>query len=168
MNIKKLLLIILVVGLLGTGAYYGFKSITRVSEIRSLDYEYTSGWGSGHKVYSIRCDGKCTETIKCNDKCIATVKTDKMQEEATHELSRETMDKLTDIFSKYCVKFWNGFDKKRDMMDGNSFELKMTIQNGKVIKAKGSMSFPINFNKVAKEMDNVFQEEFKEEMKTDD
>ncbi len=157
MNIKKLLLIILIIGVVIGVGYVILQNVSEVTDIKNLDFEYIDSLGNNHKHYK----------IECNKKCVATIKTDKIKDELSHEIDKKTINKLVEICNRYYVRLWNGFNESRSNTNVGSFSFKMTIQDNKEIEAKGYMKYPLYFTKAIQAMDKVFEEEFKEDIKTD-
>ena len=67
------------------------------------------------------------------------------------------LDELSDIVFRHRLDRWNGFDKvDRRVLDGRSFRLYITLQNGKTITADGSNKFPDGYTEAKTELCDIF------------
>jgi hypothetical protein len=59
--------------------------------------------------------------------------------------------------NEHEVARWNGFDKNnRNVLDGNSFTLSVTMENGKDIHAHGYMKWPKGYQETKAALDGFF------------
>lgn len=73
------------------------------------------------------------------------------------EVDEEILNKLEDIINTNKVNKWDGFNKTdKNVMDGESFNLTITYEDGKVVNASGYMIFPKRYNTVSREIDKLF------------
>ncbi len=128
------------------------KEKEKIESISSLSFYYTNG-------YAINSDIRYE--IDCKDKCIAIVKPyGKSDDEKIEvEINKETLNEIIDVLNKYDVIKWNGFSKSdHDVLDGDSFSMHFTYNDGKRVSASGYMMWPENYREVQKELDSIFKE----------
>ena len=61
-------------------------------------------------------------------------------------IDKSKLKELAKIINDNNIYEWNGFDKKSNVTDGYSFELKVYYENGEVIIANGYQEYPDNYN----------------------
>lgn len=129
------------------------KSIKKVeiSSIKSFKYFYSNG-------YAINANTEYTLEYKDNN-YIVTIKPNGVPEEdkKEFEVDKEFASKIEEIFKKYDVGYWNGFDKiDSRVLDGDSFSFSVTFENEDEIYASGYMVWPKNYREVKEELNNLF------------
>lgn len=93
-------------------------------------------------------------------KYIARVKPNGKSEEETieKEITKKQIKKIEEIIKKYEVYKWDGFNKSDPyVLDGNSFNMSITLKEGKIVSASGYMKYPNNYREVKNELDNFFE-----------
>ena len=122
-----------------------------ISEIKRLSFSYSTGYMVNAYVrYEVEYE---------ENKYIARIKPNNMAEEELLEtkLDKKTIDKIESILKEYNVSKWNGFDKvDKDVLDGNTFSISITMANEKQITASGYMKYPENYGEVKTALDNIF------------
>ena len=65
--------------------------------------------------------------------------------------------KMLDIFNKYGILSWDGFDgdRPRGVLDGKTFRLTATVNGGREINARGDQRFPKNYYEFIHELDKL-------------
>ncbi|MBR5657925.1 MAG: hypothetical protein IKX10_00835 [Lachnospiraceae bacterium] len=77
--------------------------------------------------------------------------------QGTYGLDEETASKITELYDKYELSKWNGFDEKSTITDGGGFELKITFKNGEALRAKGYSKYPDGYPDFYKELEEIFR-----------
>lgn len=73
-----------------------------------------------------------------------------------YPVAAETLDKARTILENYNVASWAGFcGKDPDVLDGYSMRFQAEFVDGSRIEAFGENNFPINFNEVFSELDDL-------------
>ena len=101
--------------------------------------------------------------IECDKKCVATVKPAGIRDEdaKTFELDNRTVQKINNIFDKYHINRWDGFDKNDpNVLDGTGFTFSLQIDDKKTITASGYMKFPDHYNDVINELSDILEKDF--------
>ena len=73
-----------------------------------------------------------------------------------HSISDEQVEELIDVFNKYEVWRWNGFNK--DTIGEGSFSFILFVQDGITIEAEGHGIYPENFWEVIQELNRILDE----------
>ncbi len=97
--------------------------------------------------------------IECTNKCIAKIKPNGKNYDEVKEFYITDSDvvKLEKILNKYNVIGWDGFSEMdSDVLDGNSFSMEISLEEGKTIIASGYMKYPENYKTVTNEIDKLF------------
>ena len=98
-------------------------------------------------------------------KYIATIKPNGISEEEAKkiEIDENTIEKVINVLNKYKIYHWNNFNKSdKHVLDGNSFSFSLTTKDNKTIDASGYMMWPSNYRNVRDELDEIFNELYKE------
>lgn len=122
-----------------------------ISNIKEMRFTYTTGnYVNANVLYEIKCH---------NNNCTATIKPSGIPEEESikKEINKNIMNKIEKLLNKYKISKWNNFDKSdKNVLDGNSFYISITMENNKTITANGYMKWPKNYAKVKNELDEMF------------
>ena len=153
--VKKLLLFIIIVGVIGSVSYYyiipALNKPVEVDDISNFSFSYSTGYEMNAYVsYTVECS---------SDKCIAKVKLNDVEEdEAVYkDVDQAFLDKIKEIITTNHVEKWNGFNKSnKRFSDGNSFSLKVMMKNKQKIEAYGYMKWPNNYGTVLEQFDSLF------------
>lgn len=130
---------------------FGCRRTSVIGHLTSFSFSYSTGNMMDASVcYTLKAeDGTVTITIKPDrvpDEQAVTVTAD---EAAVRELER--------ILNEHEVAHWNGFNKNnRNVLDGNSFTLSVTMENGKDIHAHGYMKWPKGYQETKAALDGFF------------
>lgn len=74
-------------------------------------------------------------------------------------VEEDILKKLGEIAGKYRLDRWNGFDKsKKQVKDGNTFSLSITLADGNTISAHGSNRFPDGYSDAKQEICELFED----------
>lgn len=74
------------------------------------------------------------------------------------EIDSSVMKQLQEIVDKYELSKWDGFNKSDDnIMDGDSFSLTITYENGEEIKVSGYMKYPKRYDEVRSELRGIIE-----------
>lgn len=88
------------------------------------------------------------------------------------EVDPSVMSQLQDIVDEHNIYKWNGFDKHdEDIMDGSSFKLEITYENGDDIEAYGYEKFPKGYDDAHTELVEFLEdlvEEYAEDEEDDE
>ena len=153
----KKYIICIIIGIILLAALFIFletlnKKNVEMKGIKSMRFTYTKGYmANAYVIYEIEYkDGKYISKIKPYGVS--------EEETITKEVDIKFISKMQEIFNKYEVYKWNGFNKNnKDVLDGDSFSFNLsTIDNGD-ITAHGYMSWPKNYSEVKSELDNLFE-----------
>ena len=64
-------------------------------------------------------------------------------------IEEPVLTQLGEMVGIYHIDLWDGFDKsRRDVLDGSSFSLEVTLADGSTICARGNNSFPQQYSEV--------------------
>ena len=131
------------------------KEVT-ISDLQYMRFHYTRGYAMNADVsYEINCDnGNCTAIYKpygvSNDNAMKK------------SVDSEFLKKIENLFQKYEVGRWNGFNgNNKYVLDGDSFGLYVIMNDGSRVEASGYMKWPRNYSDVCNELDFIFEELFK-------
>ena len=145
-----ILLFVLFIGVLFI--FYFFNILkTPVQEVKSFYFHYTMG---------MAYDANVIYEVDCKKTCIAKYKPYGVHEEdvSFQKVDQAFMDQLQDIFNRYQVFNWDGFQKSdKYVLDGDSFSFSMETKDGRTIHASGYMKYPKYYSEVTKELDVLFQ-----------
>lgn len=122
-----------------------------VSNIENLRFFYTKG-------YMINSD-ICYE-LDCKDKCILTYKAYgvSFNDAKKYKVSSNNVLEIENILNKYQVFKWNGFHSNdKNVLDGDSFSMYITMKNGNKIESSGYMKWPKDYGEVKKELEAIFE-----------
>ena len=158
---KKYIIIIVIVLLLISSLIYFLcnkkNEKVKINSISSFSFFYTQG-------YAMNSDIRYE--IDCKDDCIAIIKPyGKSDEEAKEvKLDDAMISKIIDLFNKYDVIKWNGFNKSDSgVLDGDSFSFYLTYDVDKKVSSSGYMRWPDNYKELRDELDNIFNSLMEEE-----
>ena len=132
----------------------------KIENTKSLRFTYTVG-------YFINADIVYELNLQDN-KYIAYHKIVgvKEEEKLKKEINKDIVLEIENILKKYKVYKWNGFNKSdKNVLDGNSFYFTYTNGNNENIHASGSMMYPSNYRDFKADIDTLFEDLFKEEIK---
>ena len=120
----------------------------KIEGIKEMTFNRITGMSYDDIIsYSIRCNDECNFEYYKGEKIVKKVAVD-----------NNKMKELEDIFNKYNVSSWNGFEEDdKDVLDGSSFGFSVYMENGHNIIASGYASFPDNYYDVVREIENLFQ-----------
>lgn len=96
---------------------------------------------------------------KTNDKYVASIKPNGISEDdiLKVDVNKDFIDRIQSIMEKYNVNKWNSFNKSDPyVLDGNSFSLSLSYEDGTDIDASGYMKYPKNYSEVKSELDSLF------------
>ena len=127
------------------------KSI-EIENIKYLHFGYSTGNMINANVsYDLSYkDGKYIARIKPNGKSEEEIK--------EKQITKKEVKKIEEIIKKYEVYKWDGFNKSDPyVLDGNSFNLSITLKEGSIISASGYMKYPKNYSEVKNELDDIFE-----------
>ena len=126
------------------------EELKKINNISHFSFYYSQG-------YAINSDIKYY--IDCEESCIAKIKPYGIDDEDIKEVEvdNDFINKVIDVFDKYEVIKWDGFDRyDKDVLDGNSFSFNLTTNDGTNIHASGYMEWPDNYKEVREELNNLF------------
>ena len=131
----------------------------KVEELEASNIKsFYFGYGGG---LSLRDSDVNYELNFEDNKYIAKVKPSGVAEEnkLVVEVSKDVVEKLSEIFKKYKVNKWDGFNKsQQNVMDGSSFSLTIRLIDDKSIHASGYMKWPKNYSDVRDEINELFMD----------
>lgn len=155
MKIKYIVLIgiilLLVLGVLFI-LVHNKKVKEKIESISSFSFFYTNG-------YAINSDIRYE--IDCKKECIAIIKQYGKDEDEKVEakIDDETLNKIVEVLNRFDVLKWDRFSKSdKNVLDGDSFSMHFTYNDGKRVSANGYMVWPANYRNVRDELDNIFKE----------
>ncbi len=137
---KKILIVVVIIliilGIVGLILMLGKnkdKEDIKEKEIESFEYEY--GGGTAYKNYKIYViDGKTY---------ISSNGVNQMMEK---EIDNSVLNDISKIVRENEIDKWDGFNERdENIMDGNSFSLKIKYADGEEINAYGYMKYPENY-----------------------
>ena len=148
----KLLLILSILIVIGFIIFiFCFKNkIVEIDEFKYFEFGYSNGYAMNSNILY---------RVDCNDKCIAKIKPYGVEDSDAFivELNDNEVSKIISILKKYNVSSWNGFNKtNKNVLDGDSFHMYLSMKNGDYISASGYMKWPNNYSDVRGELDNLF------------
>ena len=111
-----------------------------VTKICSLYYS-----SSGGVLYRLICDDECTVSFT-------------NEEAKTYPVSDEQKKELIDLFNKYKIWKWSGFDKCDYNAEGDDFVFVLDVQDGKEINATGYGMYPMYYEEVTREMIRILNQ----------
>ena len=115
--------------------HFGYSTGTMINAYVSYDLSYKDG----KYIVKIKPNGKSEEEVK------------------EREITKKEVKKIEEIVEKYEVYKWDGFNKSDpNVLDGNSFNMSITLKEGKIISASGYMKYPNNYREVKDELDDLF------------
>lgn len=124
----------------------------KIGMIKSFYYTYTQGYMVDAYVrYEVRYE---------KNKYVAKIKPYGIPEDklVTIEIDDSFLKKLEELLEKYQVGSWNGFhENDKNVMDGDSFSLSITMEDEQEISASGYMRWPKNYREFSKEVDALFE-----------
>jgi len=125
------------------------KKDIKIENIKKLEFRVAESRSyNGNIEYKLKCTDKCTVYIKPYN-----VSEDDAQEV---ELTKEQVKEIEDLLNKYHVGRWDGFNgHNRNVLDGRSFSLSITLKSGENISAHGYMKYPRNYNAVVNGLDEI-------------
>jgi len=73
-------------------------------------------------------------------------------------IDEPVLEQLGEIAGKYRIDKWNGFDKsKKNVADGSSFTLSVTLTKGSTISAHGNNAFPDGYSDAKSVINALFE-----------
>lgn len=124
-----------------------------VSDITSFSYSESGGMTANY--------GFDYQAATLNGSELITVRPFDCPPEETVSFEPDTpvLSRLRAIVEKYGMAEWNGFDRTNsNALDGHSFSIKVEMDNGESISARGYMSWPKNFAEATDEIEALFTE----------
>ena len=122
-----------------------------ISSIKSFSFSYSVGYAMNSYVrYNMELiDNKYKVIIKPNG-----IPDDDALEV---EVDKRVMLDVEEVLKKYKVNLWDGFQKSdKNVLDGDSFSLSVSMIDGGSISAHGYMKWPNNYGNVKGEIDSIF------------
>ena len=153
---KNFIIFLLVAAVIGAACFYAWPIVkkmgrVKISDINYFEYTYTVGYEKDSNVaYKIECNS--------NNTCTATVKLKGMaqEDEIVQLVDDHFMTKLEHILIDHNVGDWNGFYKiNKRILDGDSFTMKVKMNNNKKIEAHGYMSWTNHYGEAKDEIDKL-------------
>ncbi|MBQ2955244.1 MAG: hypothetical protein IJE08_02160 [Clostridia bacterium] len=144
-------IISMLAGLFGLKVYSSQSPPTQANS-RVDSFSYSHSGSSTYEIYSY-------EVKKDEETGERTVYYDLYCELITHSLpaDEELMQQLSAVIDEYSLRKWDGFNRINSMVtDGSGFSLKVLLEDGTGISARGSNSFPDGFGEAAEAIDNLF------------
>lgn len=127
-----------------------FKSYT-FTTITDLSFHYTNG-------YAMYADVEYT--LKSNDNVYTvTIKPDGVADENTDTfvVDESFVQEVTKLLSTYHVEKWYNYRKSnKHVLDGDSFDLHISNENGDHLSAQGYEKWPKNYREVKEGLDKLF------------
>lgn len=118
-----------------------------------------------HRDGTIGMDTYTYDVTKEDDKFILSYRDLRVRnfDYLTHEIGQDILNALHDIYVKYEVYKWDGFDKRdTQMCDGSGFSMSIGFADGKGIRASGMNCFPDGIYDFREEVKAVFAPVVKE------
>ena len=123
-----------------------------ITEIKEFRYRSNS---------SMMYNGDVVYELQCQDtECFAYYKPSGTDDKDKYKYSVDTefCEKLEELLEKYDVGSWDGFDKvDRDILDGSSFSLSITMKNGDSINASGYMKYPKHYRDFVVDLAKLYE-----------
>ncbi len=155
MKNRLVIIIIVIIVLLVLLLLYIFNGkVFKKVEIKKIKY-FSFGYSTGTMInsqvnYQLTCKERCLISVKPNQVC--------SDDPTVVEVDEEFEKKLEDILVKYNVGSWNGFQKSDPgVLDGNSFNLSVSMEDNQHISASGYMMYPNNYREFVKEVGELFE-----------
>ena len=74
-------------------------------------------------------------------------------------LQSDMLDRLGKLAGEYHIDQWNGFNKSNSLVsDGSSFTLRMTLEDGTTVFARGNNSFPEHYSVISSAVRDLYLE----------
>ena len=129
------------------------KKEVKISNMKELSLFYTVGYYANADIrYELKCSDKCIVTFKDQGK--------EAKEAIKYEIPKEKVKELEEVFEKYQVSSWDGFNKSDNgVLDGNSFGFYLVMEDGTKISANGYMRYPKNYGKVKEKIEELLKKE---------
>jgi len=119
------------------------------SKIVEFSYSYGSYFG-GYNEYNVYTTDEGIVHIDANGLNGSDLHIDK-------DVDESVLNEIDKIVNEYKIYNWDGFDKSdEDVLDGDSFEFKVSYENGKTIFAHGYMKYPDNYKEASDALINYF------------
>ena len=124
--------------------------LSKKKEIHTMkEFYYSSSGGMAY-------NGNTYYKIKCKEKCILDVKLPYKIEKRNIVISDDIVNQIIDVLNQYQVSTWDGFDKNdKNIMDGDSFTLKVSFDDKYSISAHGYMKVPKNYRDVISHISSI-------------
>ncbi len=155
MKMKYILFIVVVLIVITLIYFLVYQKKTEITSIKSFYLTYSKGYAmNSYITYDLSYDME-------KGKYIAKIKPYGISDEDKLEIivNKEIEEKIKDVLVKYQVEKWNGFNENdKNVLDGDSFSLSITMENNNDIHASGYMRWPDNYRDVINEIDNIFME----------
>ena len=150
---SKLALILIIIGVVIVLFAFlsGRSKPVKIGKIESFSLSYTTGNTANANVrYALTVE---------NGVCTAAVKPVNVppEDERTFVVDADFVRELEQILIDNEVGKWNGFDKTdKNVMDGDSFSLYITMADGASVDAHGYMRWPKNYAAVRDAVEALF------------
>ncbi len=129
---------------------FGFKRV-KIMKINSFKFSYSVGYAMyANEEYTLKNE---------EGKYIATVKKRGIPEENATiiEVDESFEQRLEELLKEYNVSLWDGFNKAdKHVLDGNTFDLSIRMEEDNHISASGYMKWPKNYKEFKKTVVELF------------
>ncbi|MBQ9833145.1 MAG: hypothetical protein IJO48_05365 [Clostridia bacterium] len=149
-TLSKLIISVLAVAflILITGCTTEKKPLQEPLKIQSFSFSHHGTSSESFYTYSIE------KTEKGAQICVET-----LSDTYTTNCSEDILKDLSDIATEYRLDLWNGFKKSNQhILDGEGFSLSITLQDGSIIDAHGSNTFPENYYDAEIAINKLFEQ----------
>jgi hypothetical protein len=155
MKIKYIILIVVSLLIITLIYFMVYHKKMEIKNIKSFYLTYTKGYAmNAYVTYELNYDIDKNEYV-ASIKPYGISDEDKLKVTVNKDFS----EKIKDVLVKYHVENWNGFNKNdKNVLDGDSFSISITMKNGDDIHASGYMRWPDNYKNVVNEIDNIFMD----------
>lgn len=122
----------------------------KIKDIRNFELFYTEGYEINSNVRYI---------IECETICVAKIKEYGSNEEEikTYDIDDMLINNIIEIFNKYDVIKWDGFNKNnQNVLDGDLFSFTLKTKDNIKVEASGYMMWPNNYIDVKEGIKKIF------------